>query len=101
MPRCPPENHHDRPTADPAVAARIARAQAVLHELTELGLRFARLMADQAEARPAPETDAELRQSNHETTVAYERLTRAIRRNLALGRALDEPQASGPTLFRG
>ena len=66
----------------------------VLHELIEIGTTLARTLAHQAtqataepipaQPQPAPATAGDL-------ATAYERLTRAIRRTIALARTLDQP----------
>ncbi len=70
--------------------------RAVLHELIEIGADLARALPHQAtpqpttpEATPAQPTPAPA--SALDLATAYDRLTRAIRRTIALARTLDQP----------
>ncbi len=74
--------------------ADTAYYRAVLHELIEIGATLARTLPQQATQPPAPEA-APTPATTADLAAAYERLTRALRRTIALARALDQPAPHG------
>ncbi len=89
---------HPEPATDDARAterdADTAYYRAVLHELIEIGATLARTLPQQATQPPAPEA-APTPATTADLAAAYERLTRALRRTIALARALDQPAPHG------
>ncbi len=89
---------HSEPANDDARAterdADTAYYRAVLHELIEIGATLARTLPQQATQPPAPEA-APTPATTADLAAAYERLTRALRRTIALARALDQPAPHG------
>ena len=80
----------DTPTSD------ADHHRAALRELIDLGLSFARLVHDEAQAaaQPTPEATAETPPDPTRTAtlaVAFDRASRAVRRAIALSRSLDTP----------
>ena len=81
------------PSAEPETAAdpqaeQVEHYRRVLNELVDLGAELARLVVQQAKAQadaPQPSAPAP------DPTIAFDRISRAIRRSIALARKLDEP----------
>lgn len=85
----------DDSAADPGYAGR------VLHELVECGLLIVRCLVAQATAEPVPHPTwgdkVPVQHPTEHLAVAYERVTRSIRRSLALAHTLGEaPRPRAP-----
>ena len=82
------------PIAEETDAERLARQQAVLRELTELGMRMARALCEEVEAaakagEPQPQRAAD-------PALMFSRISRAVRLTLALETKLIEDAQAGP-----
>jgi hypothetical protein len=77
-------------TADTEAAAEAAYFRQVLHDLIDIGADIARALRQQAQADAAPEAGSDI-------ATGFDRVSRAIRRNMLLARRLGEaPEAAAP-----